>query len=68
VSASEIEVGDYVTLATARPSEFALTWKILAIQSEGSIYGDLYTLESGQTGRRAYANIDQITLYQKGPQ
>ncbi|MBG6106564.1 hypothetical protein [Frigoribacterium sp. CG_9.8] len=56
------QVGDYVTLVE---SPGALTWKITAIHENASANGALYTLESGQTGRKRYELADNFTSYRR---
>ncbi|WP_025157202.1 hypothetical protein [Leifsonia aquatica] len=59
---SDIQLGDVVTIADdAHP----LTWEVIDINPDGSAYGPLYTLRSGQSGRRRYATEDQISPYRR---
>lgn len=62
----QIRVGDYVCIAD-RPG--SLTWQVDAISGpHETANGPLYTLISGQTGRRRYETRDRITLYKRGDQ
>jgi hypothetical protein len=54
--------GDYVTISD---EPFALTWEITAIDPHGSANGPLFTLVSGQSGRKRYETADALSPYRR---
>lgn len=60
LSPDPLAVGKYVTIDD---SPGALTWRIAAVYKDATANGPLYTLESGQTGRRRYVAAHEITPY-----
>lgn len=60
--ASDVQIGDIVTIAD---DAYPLTWEVIDINPEGSAYGPLVTLKSGQSGRRRYETIDRISPYRR---
>lgn len=54
-----LEVGDHVFIGAAGPGK--VHWIITLLRIDG-----LADLESGMTGRRATAPVNNLTLYSKG--
>jgi len=59
-------VGDYVRIG----DQNELTWQVAAIDSSpnATAFGPLFTLISGQSGRRRYETQDKLTIFKKGNQ